>query len=93
MSQLVRVDDHTHERLRRLAEQAGDSMGAVLARVIEAYEAQAFWQQVSRAYAAQRADPQAWAEEQAERALWESTLGDGLTDDPYPVGPDGFPSR
>jgi predicted transcriptional regulator len=91
MSQLVRVDDGTHERLHRLAQQAGDSMGAVLAKALEAYEAQAFWRDVTEAYAALRADPQAWAEELAERAEWDGTLGDGLSDDPpYPVGPDGL---
>lgn len=94
MSQLVRVDDRTHERLRRLAEQAGDSMGAVLAKALEAYEAQAFWRDVTEAYASLRADPQEWAAEQAERALWDNTLGDGLSDEPpYPVGPDGLAAR
>jgi hypothetical protein len=33
------------------------------------------------AYAALRADPVAWAQLQAERAEWESTLADGLESD------------
>ena len=37
----------------------------------------------NEAYARLRADPQAWAEELAERRLWECTLMDGLEDDPW----------
>jgi hypothetical protein len=32
-------------------------------------------------YAALREDPAAWAEEQAERAAWETTSADGLADE------------
>jgi hypothetical protein len=39
-----------------------------------------FLDRVNDAYSALRRDPEAWAEEQAERALWDSTLADGLTD-------------
>jgi len=40
--------------------------------------------EANAAYAALRANPTAWREEQAERRLWEATLADGLdgvTDD------------
>jgi hypothetical protein len=33
-------------------------------------------------YAALRGDPEAWAEIEAERALWDSSIADGL-DEPY----------
>ena len=33
------------------------------------------------AYAALRSDPKAWKAEQAERALWDKTLADGLKDE------------
>ena len=35
-------------------------------------------EETNRAYAALRADPEAWREELAERALWDATLLDGL---------------
>jgi hypothetical protein len=35
-------------------------------------------EETNRAYAALRADPLAWAEECAERAIWDITLQDGL---------------
>ena len=37
-----------------------------------------FWDEVNAGYAALRADPQAWAEEQADRTAMERTLMDGL---------------
>lgn len=37
-----------------------------------------FWDEVNARYAALRADPQAWAEEQADRAAMGHTLMDGL---------------
>ena len=40
-------------------------------------------EETNRAYAALRAEPEAWAAEQAFRAELENTLMDGLADDPY----------
>ena len=40
-----------------------------------------FLERVNEAYTALRRDPKAWAAEQAERALWDWTLADGLTDE------------
>ncbi len=34
--------------------------------------------ETNRAYAALKADPKAWKQERGERALWDSTLADGL---------------
>ena len=41
-----------------------------------------FWRQFNEAYARLHDDPVAWAEELAERRLWDTTLMDGLEDDP-----------
>jgi hypothetical protein len=41
--------------------------------------------QANAAFARLKQDPQAWAEELAERALWESTLLDGLADNYPPI--------
>ncbi len=37
-----------------------------------------FWRQFNEGYANLKADPQAWAEYQAECKLWDNTVGDGL---------------
>lgn len=44
---------------------------------------EAFWEAFDAAYAALHADPEAWAEELAERALLDTAAMDGLHDDPY----------
>ena len=74
----VRITEASHEVLRQLAEGAGQPMQAVLAQAIEHYRRKCFLEQSNAAFAALREDPKGWAEEQKERALWDSTLSDGL---------------
>ncbi len=45
---------------------------------ISAEEDRRFWAQVNADFAALRDDPDAWAENLRERALWDATLLDGL---------------
>ncbi|MBI4202041.1 MAG: toxin-antitoxin system protein [Chloroflexi bacterium] len=73
----VRVGRQTLEVLRRLSEESGEAKQQVLARAIEAYRRQRMLEQHNAAYAALRADPEAWREEQEECRLWEVTLSDG----------------
>ncbi len=53
-------------------------MQAVLDEAIEHYQRNKFLDEVNVAFANLRSDAAAWGEEQAERALWDKTLGDGL---------------
>ncbi len=80
-SSTIRSDPVTSQRLRNLAARAGVSMREMLAHVVEAYEAEQYIAELNAGYAELRKDPQAWAEEQAERALWDRTLMDGLEDE------------
>lgn len=80
-SATVRISPETHEKLKQLAEESGEPMPAVLDKAIEAYRRRRFLEEVNRSYAALRRDPKAWAEELAERELWDSTLADGLEGD------------
>lgn len=62
------------------------SRDGVLVRPAEAVESvedrrRRLFEETNRAYAAIRADPDAWQEELAERALWDATLLDGLDPD------------
>ena len=50
----------------------------MLERAVENYRREQFFAELDAAYARRQADPVAWEEELAERALWESTLADGL---------------
>jgi hypothetical protein len=78
---MVRVSAATHDVLRKLAEETSESMQEIVAVAVERYRRQRILDATNEAYAALRADPQAWSELQEERALWENTLMDGIDAD------------
>ena len=77
----IRITPRSKAALRALAKKEGKPMQAVLDEAIERYQRDKFLDEVNAAYAALRADPKAWKDEQAERGLWDQTLADGLKDD------------
>lgn len=80
-SETVRIDPDTHAKLKELADLTGEPMASLLGKAVEAYRRQKFLEGASADYAALRANPEAWAEELAERELWDATLADGLEAD------------
>lgn len=76
----VRLAETTRATLRQLAVQTGEPMSVVLDKAVDAYRRQCIFEQANAAYAALRSDPNAWAEELAERQEWEATLADDLAD-------------
>ncbi len=74
----IRISPHSKAMLRTIAKQEGKPMQAVLDEAIEHYQRDKFLDDVNAAFANLRSDPKAWKEEQAERALWDKTLNDGL---------------
>jgi hypothetical protein len=83
MSLTIRIPEAAHQLARRLAEEGNRSIGDVVAEALARYEEERWWAAVDDAYARLRADPVASAEDDAELALWDSTLMDGLEDWPY----------
>jgi predicted transcriptional regulator len=79
-STTVRVSAETHDVLRKLAAATGEPLERVLERAVESYRREQFYAEFDAAYARLQADPVAWEEELAERAVWEVTLADGLDD-------------
>jgi predicted DNA-binding protein len=79
----IRIPQQTHQRLRDLAEKRGRTIGEVVDEATRKLEDDDFWQEVNAAYARLRADPIASAEYDAEVALFEGTLLDGLEELPY----------
>ncbi|HXB74841.1 MAG TPA: hypothetical protein VNY05_41810 [Candidatus Acidoferrales bacterium] len=77
----IRITPRSKAVLRALARQEGKPMQTVLDDAIEHYRRDKFLDEVNAAYATLRSDPKAWKEEQAERALWDKTLADGLKDE------------
>ncbi len=79
-SKTVRIDQETWEVLKGLAGLLGEPMQKVLAKAIEAHRRQLVLEKSNAAFAALRADSEAWQEEQAERREWDTTLADGLAE-------------
>lgn len=74
----VRINEATHRMLSDLAEERGESMAEVLERAVDRFRraqvlhnANAIWEAILK-------DPAARAEVEAEDALWDGTLADGL---------------
>ena len=74
----VRIPARTYDRLKTLARAEGKPMSVVLDEAVDRYEADLFFHDMDDADRALRADPGAWQQELAERALWDGTLMDGL---------------
>lgn len=82
MTKTVRISDRAHATLRELAVGRGESLADALERLLEAERRRRVPERANEGYAALRADPQAWAAVVEERAAWDATLADGLTDAP-----------
>src|SRR6266851_1046073 len=77
----VRISEASHQLLKELAEQTGQTIMEVLDKALDAYRRKLFFEQMNAGYAELRADPEAWAEHLAERRQWDATLLDGLDPD------------
>ncbi len=81
MAGTVRIDPLSHSALTEIARAKHITLTEALARAVESYRREILIQAMDADYAALRADPAAWAEEQAERALLDTTSADGLSDE------------
>lgn len=78
MATNVRIQPESYDQLRELANQSKSSLPEVLAEAISELYRKRFLDDCNQAYARLKSDPKAWAEELKERALWDTTVGDGL---------------
>ena len=76
--QTVNISESANQLLQELAELEKISAEAVIERALENYRRELFWKQTNEAFAALKADPEAGAEELAEREWWEQTIADGV---------------
>jgi predicted transcriptional regulator len=79
-SSTVRIDSSTHKMLQSLSAQTGRKMQEILGEAVELYRRKLLLDKANAAFAALKADSQAWKEEQDERAAWDATLLDGQKD-------------
>jgi hypothetical protein len=77
----VRINQKSHNLLRKISSKEGKPMQAILEAAIEEYRRQSFLREANAAYAASRSDRKKWKEELAERKDWESTLTDAQEED------------
>jgi hypothetical protein len=77
-SQTVRISKTDHTALAELSRATGKSMSSALSDAIQAQRRKHLIEASNAAYAKLRKDPKAWKEELEERALWDTTLADGL---------------
>ena len=81
----MRVDRATRQAADEIAQHLGTSMQEVVARAVESYRRMIIVEEANRAYARLRADTAASAAFDREHAVFEHALGDGMSDDPYPL--------
>ena len=81
-STTLRVSTGLHGRIASLAKTRGERLQDIIDQAITIMERAQFWDEVDAYYEQLRADPEAWAEELAERKLWDVTLKDGLEPEP-----------
>lgn len=83
MSTTIRVPKPAASGLQSLAQARGVSVGAIVQELYQEYLDRRMLEETNRAYAALRADPEAWTAEETLRAELENTLMDSPEDDPY----------
>ena len=79
----VDISATSQELLRELAAKTGQTTSVVLDKALDAYRRQVFFDKLNAGYAELRADPEAWAEHEAERKDWDNALMDGLDEDEH----------
>ncbi len=74
----VRISERTHRVLSQLKHSTGQSMPAIIEQAVDRWQRELLLREANAAWAAILADPGASAEIEGERALWETTVADGL---------------
>ncbi|MFO0969569.1 MAG: hypothetical protein U0793_28760 [Gemmataceae bacterium] len=69
----VTLSEASHQILRELAAQTGQTMSDVLANALDAYRRKLFLDHVNAGYAELRADPEAWPNTLPSRKKWDAT--------------------
>ena len=77
----VKVDAETYAKLKEAVAETGEPMIEVLAKAVDATVVGCFLEGLNADFAALRGDRRTWAEEQAERGVWDATLADDLEGD------------
>ena len=74
----VRISNTTHQLLRSLSSEVGESMQTIVEEAVEQYRRRRFLEGLNQDFKTLKEDPQTWQEELEERSLWDKTLLDGV---------------
>ncbi len=77
MATQVRVSNATHELLRNLSKEVGQSMQTIIEDALQQYRRRRFLEGLNEDFKALKDDSEAWQEELEERKMWDKTLLDG----------------
>ena len=81
MSKLIRVTNDIYEQLVDMEKNFNSSKQSILKRALTQLQREKLLNDANIAYIKLQSDPQAWADELAEREMWDITLSDGLEED------------
>lgn len=76
----VRIDRTTSGAIARIARESGVARKEVVAIAVERLRRQRVLESANAGFAAVKRDSDDWSKQLEERALWESTVADGLPD-------------
>ncbi len=79
----VRISERTHRLLSELKHTTGQSMPAIIEQAVDRWQRELLLREANAAWAAIIADPVASADIKSERAMWETTVADGLDSDDW----------
>ena len=79
----LQVSDTAYQTIRELAESNHTSMAKIVERAVEHYANQLMLRQANAEWAEILMNPEAVAESEAERRVWDATIADGLEDEPW----------
>ena len=75
-STTIRVDERTRDRLSAISERQGRPMTVVVDDAVDALERRLFFEQYNGRYGELRADVEAWADVEGERAAESGAMSD-----------------
>ena len=81
-TQVIRVPAKTHARLKQLAAEQARPIGDIIDDLLDEANRRWFFAGLAEDFRRLREDPVEAADYDAEMRLWETTLGDGLADEP-----------
>ena len=75
----TRISERSHQVVRRIARDTGETSEQILEQTLDLLEKDRLLDAINAGFAALKEDADAWADEQAERGLWDATLADGTS--------------